>query len=384
MRDPGWSAKHPTGRRHSAHRPGTKRPPWWPEGEQWPPRTGPGSQAWTGFGRRLARLALVWLVLVVVVPLVIGVALAATIGGWTSVVVALVSWAGLAVVLVLAMRLGLRSWRPVRSLVETAGRLADGDYTARADDASQPPIRRVIESFNDMADRLESTELERRRLLADVGHEIRTPLTIIRGELEAIADGVRQPDEATLRRLLDDIDVMERLLDDLSTLSTAEAGTLTIHREPIEVVGLVQSVVHGLRSDAGAKGVELSHRASSEEIDATLDPVRLREIVANIVANALRATPSGGRVDVAIDSADRDVTIAVTDTGRGIPSDELDAVFQRFHKGVDSTGSGLGLTISRNLARAQGGDITLTSRAGEGTVATIVLPRDEPPPGAQS
>ena len=224
-----------------------------------------------------------------------------------------------------------------------------------------------------MADRLESTELERRRLLADVGHEIRTPLTIIRGELEAIADGVRQPDEATLRRLLDDIDVMERLLDDLSTLSTAEAGTLTIHREPIEVVGLIQSVILGLRSDADAKGVELSHRASSEEIDATLDPVRLREIVANIVANALRATPSGGRVDVAIDNADRDVTIAVTDTGRGIPSDELDAVFQRFHKGVESTGSGLGLTISRNLARAQGGDITLTSRAGEGTVATIVL-----------
>lgn len=353
---------------------GGERPPWWPEGESWPPRSPGGAQAWSGFRRRLSRLVLVWVGLVILLPLLIGVALAVAIGGWTSVAVAVVSWVGLAVVVGVGLRTGLRFWSPVRSVIETAGRLADGDYTARAEPATQAPVSRVVESFNRLADRLERTETGRQRLLADVGHEIRTPLTIVRGELEAMVDGVHQPDPARLRRLLGDIDLIERLLDDLATLSRAEAGMLAIHREPTDVVGLVQGVVDGLQAAATTADVTIALTATEHEIDADVDPIRLREIISNLIVNGLRATPPGGRVDVSLDRAGNRLVIAVADTGHGIPADEIDQVFERFHKGPASSGSGLGLTISRDLARAHGGDITLISEQHAGTTVTTTLP----------
>ncbi len=312
--------------------------------------------------------------LVVLVPLVIGVVLAVSIGGWTSVAVAVVSWAGLAVLLAIGLRIGLRSWHPVRSLIDAAGRLAEGDYTARATPASRPPVRQVVESFNRMAERLERTEMGRRRLLADVGHEIRTPLTIIRGELEAMADGVHTPDPPELRRLLGDVDVMERLLDDLATLSRAEAGMLAIHREPTDVVELLQEVVDGAQAAAVAADVTVALTAAGSDVDAEVDPIRLKEVAANLVGNGLRATPAGGRVDVAVERDDDQLVVTVTDTGHGIPRADIDRVFERFHKGPGSSGSGLGLTISRNLIRAHGGDITLTSEEGLGTTVTSRLP----------
>ncbi len=324
-----------------------------------------------------------WVGLVVVGPLIVGVVLAVVVGGWTSVVIAIVSWIGLAVVVGVGLRIGVRSWRPVRSLIDTAGRLADGDYTARAFATGHTPVRPVVDSFNRMAERLQRTETDRRRLLADVGHELRTPLTIIRGELEAMADGVHQPGEPELRRLLDDVDVMERLLDDLSTLSTAEAGMLKIHREPTDVVGLVRAVVDGMRTEAAQVGVELDLVTVSEELDAEVDPVRLREIVGNIVANAIRAAQGGGQVVVTVepevDGADRWLAITVVDNGQGIPADEVERVFDRFHKGPGSNGTGLGLTISRNLALAHGGDLTLTSEEGQGTTVVARLPVDVQP-----
>jgi two-component system sensor histidine kinase BaeS len=309
-----------------------------------------------------------------VLPLLIGVVLAVTIGGWTSVAVAVVSWAGLAVVVGVGLRTALRSWYPVRSLIDTAGRLADGDYGARADPAGRGPVREVVDSFNRMAERLERTETERRRLLADVGHELRTPMTIIRGELEAMADGVRELDVPEVRRLLGDVDVMERLLDDLATLSTAEAGMLTVHREPTETIGLVRGVVDGLGGDAAAAGVTVEVTSTEPEIEADIDPIRVREIVANLVGNALRATPPAGQIVVSVERDEDDLVITVADTGRGIPATEIDRVFDRFHKGPGSGGSGLGLTISRNLAVAHGGGITLTSEEGMGTTVTTTIP----------
>lgn len=347
------------------------RPQWWPNDEPWPPRSRAGAQTWSRFGRRLA---LFWFGLVIVLPLLIGVVLAVTIGGWTSVAVAVVSWAGLAVVLGVGLRIGLRSWIPIRSLIDTAGRLSDGDYTARAKPVGRAPVRQVVDSFNRMAERLERTETERRRLLADVGHEFRTPLTIIRGELEAMADGVHELDVPELRRLLGDVDVMERLLDDLATLSTAEAGMLTIHREPTDIVGLVRGVVDGFRAEATTAGVTVAVTATDTEIDANIDPIRVKEIVANVVANGLRATPPDGQVIVSLEREGDRLIIAVADTGRGIPAKEIGRVFDRFHKGPGSSGSGLGLTISRNLAVAHGGDITLSSEDGMGTKVTTNLP----------
>lgn len=348
--------------------------------KSWP--SGSEAKAWSRFGKRMARTAFVLVMAFIILPLLLGVFLATAVGGWTSVVIALISWFGLAALFVIFLRFALRAWWPVRDLIETTGRLADGDYSARVPPTGSAPMREVVRSFNRMAERVESAEDGRRRLLADVGHELRTPLTIVRGELEAMADGVHELDEDRLRQLLGDLAVMERLLDDLATLSTAEAGTLRIHREPTDVVRLTSDAVERLEPDALAAGVTLTASATNggRLLDAEIDPVRVREILLNLIGNAIRATPTGGRVSTTVTSVvvdgDEQLELTVEDNGAGIPPDQLDRVFERFHKGPDSTGTGLGLTISRNLAEAHGGRITVESTVGIGTTVTVRLPAD--------
>lgn len=375
-------------RDRSSHRrgvPGRGRaaPPWWPEGETWPPRRGPEAGDWRTGGRRLFLRFLTGLSLLVVVPLVVGVVLAVTLGGWTSLAVAALFWSGIIVVAAGVVRFGFRTWRPVSDLIDTAGRLADGDYEARVSTPAPAPLVPMIGSFNRMAERMERTEIERRRLLADIGHELRTPLTIVRGELEAIADGVHPPDGERLTELLGDVGVMERLLDDLQTLSTAEAGRLRIHREPTDLVDLVEAVAANLTGEARSVGVSLEVRAPAGAArrdpalaEAEVDPVRLREVVTNLVTNAIRASAEGGRIEIRVAADDEGgwATIEVADDGRGIPDHEIEHVFDRFRKGAGSSGSGLGLTISRNLVEAHRGRIGLTSEVGVGTTVTVELP----------
>ena len=242
-------------------------------------------------------------------------------------------------------------------------------------------FRPATESFNRMAERLETSDDLRRRLLADVGHELRTPLTIIRGELEAMADGVRDLNEGEVRRLLGDVAAMERLLEDLKTLSTTEAGVLELHVEPTDLRALVGEIVGRFEGEAADRGVTLSvlpFDAPEPEL-ADVDPFRIGEVVSNLVVNALRATEPDGRIDLRVGGGlldDRPVAvIEVTDNGAGIPVDQLEAVFDRFHKGADSGGSGLGLTISRDLVEAHNGAITIASAVGTGTTITVSLPR---------
>lgn len=328
----------------------------------------------------MAGIAFVAMVCFIITPLVGGVILAAVFGGWTSVIVAVVSWLGLVALFAIFLRFALRGWRPIRALIGATGRLADGDYSARVKPTTAAPLREVVRSFNRMAERLESGEEARRRLLADVGHELRTPLTIVRGEIEAMADGVHELDESRLRLLLGDLAVMERLLDDLRTLSTAEAGTLRIHREPTDIRLLAAESVNRLGPDALATGVTLMLGDAEPDapLEADVDPVRVREILDNLIANGIRATAGGGLVSVSttLDSQDLHdhVIITVVDDGVGIPEDQLEQVFDRFNKGPSSAGSGLGLTISRNLVEAHGGEISLTSTVGSGTTVTVVLP----------
>lgn len=333
----------------------------------------------------MAGVAVIATLCFVAAPLIVGVILVAVFGGWTSVIVAIVSWFGLVVLLVIILRFAFRGWRPIRGLVSTAGRLAEGDYSARVRPTSAAPLAEVVRSFNRMATRLETGEEARRRLLADVGHELRTPLTIIRGEIEAMADGVHELSEDRLRLLLGDLAVMERLLDDLRTLSTAEAGTLRVHREPTDVTLLAAEAVDRFEPEAIEAGVTLrvidsvSAPDRATPVDAEVDPVRIREVLDNLIANGLRATNLGGRVSVAVtpsvvDAEVDSLSITVSDDGVGIPADEIDQVFDRFHKGVDSDGTGLGLTISRNLVEAHGGRIHLASTVGAGTTVTVILP----------
>jgi two-component system sensor histidine kinase BaeS len=335
-----------------------------------------GAEAWQGFGRRIAFGFFAFFVLG---PLLIGTLL---------IVVATVAfdvspwvWFGIALLpLVLALtvaifgRFAFRTLLPVRDLIRAAGSLADGDYSVRVA-SSNAGVRPVVSSFNQMAERLELADEQRRQLLGDLGHELRTPLTVIRGEIEAILDGVHQADPDHLELLLDEVQVMERLLEDLRTLSLAEAGTLALHPEPTDLVDLVSDVgeLHRRMADAAGVAVTVSTVASLPQI--MVDPVRIREVISNLIINSLRAMPDGGALELTVGNEGSSVLITVTDTGVGMPADEVAKAFERFHKGSTSSGSGLGLTISRDLIEVHGGSIVMASKVGVGTSVSVRLPK---------
>lgn len=263
------------------------------------------------------------------------------------------------------------------TMLAATRRVEDGDYGVRIGRVRSdlPPIRELARGLDTMAARLEADEEQRRTLLADVSHELRTPLAVITGNLEAILDGVYPADPAHLTPILDETRVMERLIDDLRTIALSEAGTLALHPEPTDVDVLIGEVLHAFSPVAAAAGVTLTTESTGELPILDVDPVRIREVLSNLVANALRHTPGGGSVSVAGTADSRSVVLVVRDTGPGIDPALLPHVFDRFVKGAGSRGSGLGLAIARGLVEAHGGTISVVSPAGGGTTFRVELPR---------
>ncbi len=349
----------------------------WQPPEGWKPPTewGPGARAWQGFGRKIFLglvLAFAFGVLVLVtVGALLTMLMRIVFSGWPAIVIVpVLVLAGVALV----VRSARRTWRPVGDLVRAAGSLADGDYSARVRETGPASVRPVARSFNEMARRLETADEQRRRLLADLGHELRTPLTVVRGEIESMLDGVHRPDPEHLELLLNEVATMERLLEDLRTLSLAEAGALSLEREPTDLADLVSDVADGYRRTASDAGVAIAVDAADGLPEVFVDPVRVREVVTNLVVNALRAMPNGGGLMLAVREGAGEQVVTVTDTGVGIDPEETPDVFERFRKGSTSSGSGLGLTISRDLVRAHGGTISLASTPGRGTTVEVRLP----------
>jgi signal transduction histidine kinase len=225
-----------------------------------------------------------------------------------------------------------------------------------------------------MTGRLGDNDLLRRNLMADVAHELRTPLTIVQGKLEGLVDGVYPRDDRQLGELLEETRILSRLIEDLRTLALSESGALTLQKEPTDVGALVADAVRALTNDADARRVTIAIDAAAPMPVLDLDPVRMREVIANLVTNALRHTPAGGSITVRVRPTAGAIGIDVSDTGEGMTAEELARAFDRFHKGRGSRGSGLGLTIARNLVVAHGGEITLSSELGRGTTATLTLP----------
>jgi signal transduction histidine kinase len=226
-----------------------------------------------------------------------------------------------------------------------------------------------------MAGQLESQDTARRQMMADVAHELRTPLSVIQGKLEGLVDGVYPRDDERLQGLLDDTRVLARLVEDLRTLSTAESGTLALTLEPVDVAALAGDVAASFEQQAAAAGVRLGVDSPGDDIAAAqADPVRVREVITNLAANALRHTPAGGAVRIRVAKDATHVLVSVIDTGHGIAPEDLPRIFDRFYKGGGSSGSGLGLTIARNLVEAHGGTIRADSQAGAGTTITFSLP----------
>ena len=267
--------------------------------------------------------------------------------------------------------------RDLDKMLAATRRVEAGDYGVRLGRTRSDlaPIQELARGFDTMTARLEADGEQRRGLLADVSHELRTPLAVITGNLEAVLDGVYPADPAHLTPILDETRVMERLIDDLRTVALSEAGTLALHTEPTDLDVLIGEVIHAFTPNATAAKVTLTTTAPSDLPILDIDPVRIREVLTNLVANALRHTPEGGAITVGADTTEAAVILTVRDDGPGIDPELLPHVFDRFVKGAGSRGSGLGLAIARGLIEAHGGSISVESPAGGGTSFRVELPR---------
>jgi signal transduction histidine kinase len=242
-------------------------------------------------------------------------------------------------------------------------------------------------AFNGMAASLEKAERLRREMTADIAHELRNPIAVLQGNLEAVVDGVLPPTADNLEPLLDQTHLLARLVDDLRTLALAEAGQLGLERAPTDPAALAQSVVAQFQPQAEAKGVALRLQTQAALPRVMLDPQRISQVLGNLLSNALRHTPEGGSVVCRVTGdaeagAGREpavVTFSVRDTGSGIPAEALPRIFERFYRADGGRsradgGTGLGLTIARQLVEAHGGKIWAKSEPGQGTEVGFWLP----------
>jgi two-component system, OmpR family, sensor histidine kinase BaeS len=269
-----------------------------------------------------------------------------------------------------------RSTRSVGALMDAADHVAAGRYETRVGEVPSPQLRRLAASFDQMTERLETNERRRRELLADVAHELRTPLQAIRGSVEGMLDGLYPTDDVHLRPVLERTELMARLLDDLRTLSMAEAGVLELHREPVLPRAIAEDGAKAFRESADRRGVTIDVLVGQDaptSVDA--DPERLDEILANLMTNAIRHARADGRVTVRVaGDGGRTVVFEVEDDGPGIPPEQLPHVFDRFVTTADAGGTGLGLAIAKRLVEAHGGTIEATSAPTGGTLVRFEIP----------
>ncbi|HSJ91202.1 MAG TPA: HAMP domain-containing sensor histidine kinase [Ilumatobacter sp.] len=281
--------------------------------------------------------------------------------------------AALVVAAIVAWFVGSRLLRPLDEVRGATRRMAAGDYSVRVDAPAERELASLAEDVNVLGQHLADTERRRSQLLGEVAHEMRTPLTVIGGHLEGLVDGVIGPTDRTFVLLADEAKRLERLVDDLTLLSRADEGTLTVDLRPMDLATVVAGVVARLAPQYEHAGVHLDHPPSGP-LPVVGDDQRLAQVLTNVLGNALEHTPAGGSVTV---RAGRDgVTwVEITDTGDGFATDQTEAIFERFHRAPSASGRsgrGIGLTIARSLARAHGGDVTASS-AGTGRGATFRL-----------
>ncbi len=290
--------------------------------------------------------------------------------------------------LILSVILGRRTWthvaHPLADVMTAADAVAEGDLSARVEERGSGDFARLARSFNRMVVELDRADQQRRNLTADVAHELRTPLHIIQGNLEGIIDGVYAPTEDHITATLDETRSLARLIEDLRTLSLAESGQLPLICESVDLYDLMADVCTSFSGQAETAGVDLALDIQSDRSLLVWGDVgRLDQVLSNLVANALRYTPHGGRIEIAAGSLDGGVWIRVADTGVGISAEDLPYIFDRFWKGdrsrtrADGAGSGLGLAIARQLVHAHGGTIEASSTVGQGTAFRIELPAGE-------
>ena len=269
---------------------------------------------------------------------------------------------------------------PVGDLLRAAERVTAGDYSDVDVTVRGPQeLRLLTATFNEMTSQLAAGKEQRRRFLADITHELRNPLAILQSEIEAQLDGVRPHDDKHLESLLDETRRLGHLIDDLHTLALAESGQLVLTCEAVQFGDLVDEVVPRHAATAALHDVALHTTVQPGLPKVWVDPVRIRQVLDNLLTNAIRHSPTGGAVTAAVTTGEGLVACQVTDSGPGFPTAQIETVFDRFMKSGDSGGSGLGLSIARDLVTAHHGTITATNHhANGGARVTFTLPADHP------
>ena len=294
-----------------------------------------------------------------------------------------------ALALVLTLVLSRSILAPVSALRAAARRMQDGDLSQRVVVRERGELGELAQAFNAMADSLQRMEGLRRKMVSDVAHELRTPLSNIRGHLEALQDGVLQPGPHVIASLHEEAMLLNRLVDDLQELALAEAGQLRLEPRPLALEPLVKQALTNLRPHAETHQLQLTSQLSPDLWAVLADPDRLAQVLRNLLENAIAHTPSGGRIAVKAWNSGRFVEVRVEDNGRGIEPQHLPYIFERFYRADPSRsratgGAGLGLAIVKQLVEAMGGQVRAISRPGQGTAIMFTLPAAQSHPAAEA
>lgn len=273
---------------------------------------------------------------------------------------------------------------PIREISRASRSVARGNLEARVPVRSDDELGELASSFNLMQDDLSRLQEARRNMTADIAHELRTPLGVLLGNAEALRDGVLPATPERLDAIYSQAHRLSRLVEDLRTLSLGEAGELPMLPQKVELGRLVTDAVHRFEPQALASKIHLQIPDPIPPIELTADPDRIGQVLDILLSNALRHASTPGRVEISVQTEEETALIYVHDDGPGIPPEDLEHLFQRFHRSrdaqaEDTQGSGLGLVIAKSLVNAHGGSISVRSTSGSGTTFTVELPTKQPP-----
>ncbi|MCX7782062.1 MAG: ATP-binding protein [Meiothermus sp.] len=287
----------------------------------------------------------------------------------------------LAVALGVGTYLAFRLVQPVQTLTQATRRFGRGERGVRVNIPGRDELAELGRAFNDVAAELTAKEQRERQMIADIAHELRTPLTILKGDLESMSDGLLEASSENLRRLVGEVDLLTRLVQDLRTLSLSDTGQLVLRPRLIALNRLVEDVLANFQPRAEAAGVEL--QATLRPLSTHADPERLQQVLLNLLENALRHTPKGGQIAIILDSEGENAVLEVCDTGPGVAPEHLPHLFERFYRAEpsrarESGGTGLGLAIVKALIEAHGGRVAADNRPEGGARFWIHLPLSSP------
>ncbi|MGC8878682.1 MAG: sensor histidine kinase [Anaerolineae bacterium] len=284
------------------------------------------------------------------------------------------------IALVLGVFLARRLSQPLRELTAATRAMARGELEQRVPVRSRDELGELATAFNQMSADLAHAHQMRRQMTADIAHELRTPLTVMVGYLEALRDGVLKPTRERFEAMYQEARHLERLVEDLRILSLADAGELSLNREAVSPRLVLEQAATIYRHQAEQQGISLEVSLEDGLPDIYVDPDRIAQVLGNLITNAIRYTPTGGRITMSAAHRGDNVVLRVQDTGSGIAPEDLPHVFDRFYRGDrarQSSGgeSGLGLAIARSIVEAHGGSIAVESVPGQGSTFTMTLPR---------